>query len=131
MANVFVPREKRPGETRVAATPETVKRMVKAGLAVTVERGAGAASFFPDAEYELAGARLEEDAARGWSAAGAVLKVTPPEPGEAAGLQPGALLIAFLAPHRELDLVRALVGQKVSSLAMELIPRITRAQAMD
>src|SRR5688500_10977225 len=125
MANVFVPRERRRGETRVAATPETVKRMVKAGLEATVERGAGAAAFFPDAEYEAAGARLEEDASRGWSAAHAVLKVMPPEPGEATGLQAGALLVGFLAPHRELDLVRALAGQRVSSLAMELIPRIT------
>ena len=78
MAQVFIPRERRRGETRVAATPETVKRMVKAGLEVAVERGAGEASFFPDAEYEVAGARLEEDAARGWSAADAVLQVTPP-----------------------------------------------------
>lgn len=131
MANVFVPREKRRGETRVAATPETVGRMVKAGLAVTVERGAGEAAFFRDADYEAAGARLEEDPARGWSTADAVLKVTPPEPGEAAGLKAGALVIGFLAPHRETELIRGLAGQGVSSLAMELIPRITRAQSMD
>jgi len=131
MANVYIPREKRPGETRVAATPETVKKMVKAGLDVTVERGAGVAAYFPDADYEAAGARLEDDAARGWSAAEAVLKVTPPQPGEADGLERGALLVGFLAPHREADLIRGLAGQGVSSLAMELIPRITRAQPMD
>jgi len=131
MPNVFIPREQRPGETRVAATPETVKRMAKAGLDVTVERGAGAAAFFPDSEYETAGARLEDDAARGWSAADAVLAVTPPAPATAAGLRKGALLVSFLAPHRETELVRALAGGGVSSLAMELIPRITRAQSMD
>ena len=114
MANVFIPRERQPGETRVAATPETVKRMVKAGLAVAVERGAGASAFFPDGEYEAAGARLEDDAARGLSAADAVHKVTPPENGEAAGLRAGALLIGFLAPHREADLVRGLAGQGAS-----------------
>jgi NAD(P) transhydrogenase subunit alpha len=131
MANVFIPRERRPGETRVAATPETVKKMVKAGLDVRVERGAGESAFFPDGEYETAGARLEDDAGRGWSAADLVLKVTPPEPREAAALKPGSLLISFLAPHREIELIRGMTGQGVTSIAMELIPRITRAQSMD
>jgi NAD(P) transhydrogenase subunit alpha len=131
MANVFIPRERRQGETRVAATPETVKKMAKAGLDVLVERGAGEAAYFSDAEYEAAGARLEDDAARGWSAADLVLKVTPPDPREAAGLKQGAVLIGFLAPHRELDMVRGLAGQGATSLSMELIPRITRAQSMD
>ncbi|HBL31262.1 MAG TPA: Re/Si-specific NAD(P)(+) transhydrogenase subunit alpha [Acidobacteria bacterium] len=131
MPNVFIPREQRPGETRVAATPETVKRMTKAGLTVTLERGAGAAAFFPDSEYEAAGARLEDDAARGWSGADAVLAVTPPSPEAVAGLRKDALLVSFLAPHRETGLVRALAAGGASSLAMELIPRITRAQSMD
>src|SRR5688500_15540106 len=99
MANVLIPRERRQGETRVAATPETVKKMAKAGLDVLVERGAGEAAFFSDADYEAAGGRLEDDAARGWSAADLVLKVTPPDPREAAGLKQGAVLIGFLAPH--------------------------------
>ena len=131
MANVFIPRERRQGETRVAATPETVKKMAKAGLEVRVERGAGEAAFFPDADYEAAGARLEDDPARGWSAADLVLKVTPPDPREATGLRQGAVLIGFLAPHRELDMVRGLAGQGATALSMELIPRITRAQSMD
>jgi NAD(P) transhydrogenase subunit alpha len=131
MPNVFIPKERRRGETRVAATPETVGRMVKAGLAVSVERGAGEAAFFRDADYEAAGARLEDDPARGWSTADIVLRVTPPEPGEAAGLKPGAVLVGFLAPHRETELIRGLVERKASALSMELIPRITRAQSMD
>src|SRR4051812_44332675 len=137
MAKVFIPRERRPGETRVAATPETVKRMVKQGLEVAVERGAGLASLFSDAEFEAAGARLVADPAAAWESADVVLKVTPPGhfeglPGhEAEGLKPGAVLIAFLAPYRHPDLVRALAAGNVTSLALELVPRVTRAQPMD
>jgi H+-translocating NAD(P) transhydrogenase subunit alpha len=131
MVNVFIPKERRRGETRVAATPETVRKMVKAGLEVTVERGAGTDAFFQDADYEAAGARLADDAAAARAAADAVLTVTAPEAAEAAAQKPGSLLIGFLAPHRNLDLVRALADRRVSALAMELVPRITRAQSMD
>ncbi|HEV2855344.1 MAG TPA: Re/Si-specific NAD(P)(+) transhydrogenase subunit alpha [Thermoanaerobaculia bacterium] len=137
---VFIPRERRPGETRVAATPETVRRMAKLGLGVAVERGAGEAALFDDAAFEAAGARLvadPADIAEAWETADVVLKVTPPDafeglPGhEAEGLKPGAVLIGFLAPHRNLDMVRILAAGKVTSFSMELIPRVTRAQPMD
>jgi NAD(P) transhydrogenase subunit alpha len=131
MVNVFIPTERRRGETRVAATPETVRKMVKAGLTVTVERGAGAGAFFPDAEYEAAGALLVDDPGAAAGAADAVLTVTAPEAEDAAALKPGALLVGFLAPHRNLDTVRALAERRVTALAMELVPRITRAQSMD
>jgi NAD(P) transhydrogenase subunit alpha len=137
MLNVFIPRERRPGETRVAATPETVRRMVKAGLTVLIERRAGEASFFPDADYEAAGARLLDDPAEGWGTADAVLKVAPPDaweglPGhEAEALKPGAVLIGFLAPYRNPEAVRLLAEGGVSSFALELVPRVTRAQPMD
>jgi len=137
MAKVFIPRERRPGETRVAATPETVKRMVKQGLEVAVEQGAGAASLFFDGDYEAAGARLVNDPATEWASADVVLKVTPPgrfeglTRHEAEGLKPGAVLIGFLAPYRDLDMVRTLAAGHVTSLALELIPRVTRAQPMD
>ena len=137
MVKVFVPRERRPGETRVAATPETVRRMVKLGLEVAVERGAGEASQFQDAEFEAAGARLLDDPAAGWESADVVLKVTPPghfeglTRHEAEGLKPGAVLIGFLAPYRNLDMVRTLAAGGVTSLALELVPRVTRAQPMD
>jgi len=137
MVKVFIPRERRPGETRVAATPETVRRMAKLGLEVTVERGAGASALFHDADYEAAGARLAADPAEPWETADVVLKVTPPGvfeglPGhEAEGLKPGAVLIGFLAPHRNLDMVRILAGGNVTSFALELVPRVTRAQPMD
>ena len=137
MAKVFIPRERRTGETRVAATPETVKRMVKQGLEVAVERGAGVASLFSDGEFETAGARLVNDPAAAWGCADVVLKVTPPGrfdglPGhEAERLKPGAVLIGFLAPYRDLDMVRTLATRHVTSLALELVPRVTRAQPMD
>jgi len=137
MAKVFIPRERRPGETRVAATPETVKRMLKQGLEAVVERGAGTASLFSDAEYEAAGAQLVADPAAAWGTADVVLKVTPPghfeglARHEAEGLKPGAVLIGFLAPYRNLDMVRTLAAGRVTSLALELVPRVTRAQPMD
>jgi NAD(P) transhydrogenase subunit alpha len=137
MVKVFVPRERRPGETRVAATPETVRRMVKLGLAVAVERGAGEASLFHDADFETAGASLVDDPAAAWESADVVLKVTAPDafeglPGhEAEGLKPGAVLIGFLAPYRHPDMVRTLAAGNVTSLALELVPRVTRAQPMD
>lgn len=137
MVKVFIPRERRPGETRVAGTPETVRRMAKQGLEVAVERGAGLASLFRDADYEAAGARLVDDAAESWETADVVLKVTPPDhyeglPGhEAEGLKPGAVLVGFLAPHRNLDMVRILAAGSVTSFSLELVPRVTRAQSMD
>jgi NAD(P) transhydrogenase subunit alpha len=137
MAKIFIPRERRPGETRVAATPETVKRMLKQGLEVVVERGAGVAALFSDAEYEAAGAHLVDDPAESWESADLVLKVTPPGhfpglPGhEAEGLKPGAVLLGFLAPYRNPDMVRMLAAGNVTSFALELVPRVTRAQPMD
>lgn len=131
MANVFIPRERRPGETRVAATPDTVKRMVKQGLAVTVERGAGESSAFLDAEYEAAGARLTDDPVEAAGAADILLSVRPLDAEDVPALKPGAVVVGLLAPHQNLDLVRSLAQHRVTSLAMELIPRITRAQSMD
>jgi H+-translocating NAD(P) transhydrogenase subunit alpha len=131
MANVFIPRERRPGETRVAATPDTVRKMIKLGLEVVLERGAGESSAYPDADYETAGARLTDDPGAAAETADVILTVRPPDPDDVAGLKPGSVLIGLLAPHQNLDLVRSMAERKVTSLAMELIPRITRAQSMD
>lgn len=133
--NVFVPKE-RAGENRAAASPETVKKMVGKGLAVTVAAGAGAGAHFSDEAYREAGARIAEGDAgpawdQAWGDADLVLKVAPPTPDEVRRMKPGAALIAFLAPDRHLDTVRALVERNISALAMELVPRITRAQPMD
>lgn len=130
MCNLFAPRERRPGETRVAATPETVKRLVREGHAVYVEAGAGYRAHFSDEAYAAAGAVLV-DAEAGWRQAEVVLKVAPPEPDEAAMLRQAALVIGFLAPHQNLATVERLAERNVTSLAMELVPRISRAQKMD
>jgi NAD(P) transhydrogenase subunit alpha len=128
MVSLFIPKERRPGETRVAATPETVKRMVKLGYSVAVEAGAGESAWFPDADYATAGATLAADPQAAAARADAVLAVAP----EAALPQKsGALLMGLLAPYHNSELVRDLAARGISSLSMELVPRITRAQEMD
>lgn len=137
MLNVFVPKETTPGETRVAATPESVKRAIKAGLSVTVQSEAGAGAHIADSAYEAAGASIAKDAKAAWSSADVVLKVAPPAQNESLGadeatlLKEGAVLVALLAPHKNLQTVKTLAERKVSAFAMELIPRISRAQSMD
>jgi NAD(P) transhydrogenase subunit alpha len=137
MLKVLIAKERTRGEARVAATPETVKRLVKEGLDVAVERGAGEAAYLLDDRFQSAGARLIADLAAEWATADAVFKVTPLAANaqlgadEAAALKPGALVISFLQPYRNLPMVKTLAAGKVTALAMELVPRITRAQSMD
>lgn len=131
MLEAFVPKERHPGETRVAAVPETVKSLAQAGLAVKVERGAGEGAFIADAAYEEAGAALVDDPAAALASADLVLKVRPFEEDEAQALKAGAVAVGLLAPYKNLPMVQAFAAGKVSALAMELIPRITRAQRMD
>ena len=128
MPTAFVPKETRPGETRVAASPETAKRFAQAKLELCVEGGAGVAAGFGDDLYRAAGARVV--GAEGW-ASDLVLKVQPPTQAEAGRLKSGAMLVAFLAPHKELEVVSTLRARGVTALAMELVPRISRAQSMD
>jgi NAD(P) transhydrogenase subunit alpha len=129
MAKAFVMKESLPGETRVAATPETVKRLVKAGLAVAVEAGAGAAAGFQDRAYAEAGAAI---AATGeLASAELVLRVATPAPAEVARMRERAVLVSFILPAVHADVVRALAERKLTALAMDLVPRITRAQPMD
>jgi len=130
MGTLFVPRERRAGEARVAATPETVKRFVKEGFTVWVEPGAGEASYFLDAEYVEAGATLRSfDEA--WPTADLIATLGPIEGDVAAKLKEGAVVIGLLAPHRSDDAIRVMTERKVSSFALELLPRTTRAQPMD
>lgn len=131
MATVYVPKETRVGETRIAVTPETVAKMVKAGLTVQFEASAGEAAFISDAELGAAGATVVPDRSSAVASADIVLRITAPEADEAAASKQGALLVALLAPHQNLDVVRALQKSQVSAIAMELVPRISRAQTMD
>ncbi|MDD9932635.1 MAG: Re/Si-specific NAD(P)(+) transhydrogenase subunit alpha [Myxococcales bacterium] len=136
-AKVFVPRECAPGETRVAATPETVKRYIKAGFEVAVEAGAGESAHISDTAFKDAGAEIASDAKGLWSSADVVLKVGPPQQNaklaadEASLLKEGAVLVCHVWPHKNLEAVIKLRDRKVSVLALELVPRITRAQSMD
>jgi NAD(P) transhydrogenase subunit alpha len=126
---IGVARETAPRERRVALVPDGVARLVRAGLEVAVERGAGEAAFLPDAAYEKAGAQLvEADAAL---AADAVLKVRRPSLAEAERLRSGATLVALLQPAASADVLGLLAERGVNALAMELVPRITRAQSLD
>lgn len=131
MATVFVPKESRAGETRVAATPETVKKMVGAGFSVSVEAGAGMASYFSDDAFSGAGASIADDRAAAIAAADLVLYVTAPSADEAAAIKAGAMVVGLLAPHQNLEAVSALATARADALAMELVPRISRAQEMD
>lgn len=136
MTLIGVPRERAAGETRVAATPETVAGFVEAGFDVWVERGAGAASLTPDTAYAEAGGSVVEDAAELLGAADVVVKVGPPAglvegTPEASLLREGAIVAGMLAPHRHLETMALLARRKVTACALELVPRIARAQAMD
>jgi proton-translocating NAD(P)+ transhydrogenase subunit alpha len=124
--NAGVPKETAPGERRVALVPDAIRRL-PAGVSVLVERGAGEAAGFPDGSYAEAGAELVDDA---WGA-DLVLKVQKPTAAEVERLREGAVLIAFLQPLTDREGVERLGAAGVTAFAMESIPRITRAQAMD
>jgi len=120
--------ETRPGERRVAMVPQIVPRLTGIGLDVLVETGAGRHAYARDEDYAAAGAEVVADAL---AAAEVVLTVGPPDAERARALRPGTLLIGLLAPSTSLDLVRELREREVTSFAMELVPRISRAQSMD
>ena len=124
-----VPKESKPGETRVAATPKTVEQLIKLGYDVTVEPGAGAASAYPDQGYVDAGATLG-DTAEVW-ASDIVAKVNAPTDDEVPQLRSGAILASLLAPALNPDKVESLRAQGVTAMAMDAVPRISRAQSLD
>ncbi|HIK31761.1 MAG TPA: Re/Si-specific NAD(P)(+) transhydrogenase subunit alpha [Oscillatoriales cyanobacterium M59_W2019_021] len=134
---VGIPKEIYPGECRVAATPETAKVLQKYGFEVLIESGAGANATFPDAAYESVGCQILPDAASLWEAADIVLKVRPPQYHPQLGkpetelLKEGGTLISFLWPAQNPELIDRLAARKATALAMDAIPRISRAQKMD
>jgi len=125
---VGVPKETVPGERRVALVPDLATKLKGAGLEILVEPGAGAAAGFLDPAYEEKGARLDVDAL---GQADVLLKVQPPTVEEAGRVKEGATLIGFLQPYTNAAGIQALAVRRVTAFAMELMPRITRAQSMD
>lgn len=128
---VVIPKEIAPGERRVAATPDVVGRMSKAGNELFVQRGAGEQAGFLDEQYQQAGATLVDGAAQTFANAGLMLKVQRPLDEEIALLPQGSAVIAFLQPLQTPECAQRLAQRGVTSISMELIPRISRAQSMD
>ena len=126
---IGIPAETRAGETRVAATPETVKKMLAAGHQVLVQQGAGAGASIPDAEFQAAGATLV-GASELYAQAEIVLKVKAPSAAELGQMKAGTVLIGLLSPHQA-DQVAAYAKQGITAFPMEKLLRTTRAQAMD
>ena len=124
-------KERRAAETRVAATPDTVKKLIALGLTVAVETGAGATASISDAEFAAAGAEIAADAAATLAGAGIVFAVQTPGAEERALIPRGALLVCIAGAFADPDLVPSLAAAGIDAAAMELLPRITRAQSMD
>src|SRR5690349_19442839 len=134
---VGVPKEVRRGERRVAATPETVGRLIKLGFDVVVEQDAGLGASFRDADYVAQGATVAGSTKQIWQETDLVLKVQPPEHNpdlnehEVDLLREGGKLISFIFPAKNQELVERLAKRKATVLAIDQVPRITRAQKMD
>jgi NAD(P) transhydrogenase subunit alpha len=127
---IGVPKETAAGEHRVALVPEVVAKLKAKGLDVLVQNGAGEDALLTDEAFAQAGAQLTADAAEVWRA-DAVVTIAPPDPEQIRALGPGSILIGFLAPLTSPITTRALADAKATAFAMEAIPRISRAQAMD
>jgi H+-translocating NAD(P) transhydrogenase subunit alpha len=128
---VAIPKETAAGERRVALVPDTATKLIAAGLQVSIQSGAGQAAYLTDSAYEAVGVTVVPEAAELLKDADAVLKVQPPEVADARLLRRGAVLISFLQPATQADIVRALAAQGVTAFSLELVPRISRAQSMD
>jgi len=134
---IGVPKETRAGERRVAATPESIGRLKKLGFEILIESDAGAGASFYDADYVNAGATVVADPRTLWSQVDIVLKVQPPDMHPALGvheadlMREGATLVSFLWPGKNKELVDRLAARRVSAIAIDQVPRITRAQKMD
>lgn len=137
MVNIFVPKEIRELERRVATNPDSIKKFIKAGYAVSVERGSGLEAGISDAQFEEAGASLVDDVASGYAAADMVLKIQAPAHNSQTGkhevvmMKEGAILICSLVPQNEIETLHQLLERKISCFSTNLIPRITIAQKMD
>ena len=131
MLTMLVPREQASGEQRVAATPETVRRLQARGVQLQVEQDAGLSSGYLDDEYRDAGAEVLPFDSLPWETADGVICVHPPASGALQRLRPGALLVGLLSPYGATEMVQLLCERGTAAVALELLPRISRAQSMD
>jgi H+-translocating NAD(P) transhydrogenase subunit alpha len=128
---IAVPKEVAGGEARVALVPDVVQRLTKSGAEVAIETNAGAAARYPDAAYAAAGARVESDRAALFGSAQVILKVQPPTVEEIGWMKPGTVVVALMNASRNLERVAKMRDGNLTTFALELLPRITRAQSMD
>ena len=128
---IAVPRERAPRESRVALVPESIAKLIKAGATVTVEHDAGLAAGFPDAQYTTSGATIAADGAAALAGADLVCRVQPPSSADVAQLPDGCAVVSYWQPGGTPDVLAALGSKHVRLLALERVPRITRAQSMD
>ena len=128
---IGVIRESAPGEARVAIVPEVAKKLATARARVLIEAGAASQSRFADEDFAGAATILAGGAGAVLAEAGVLLRVQPPTLAEAAALKPGSVVIGYLQPHLQKDLIRTFCERNITSFAMELVPRISRAQSMD
>ena len=128
---VAIPKETAVGEHRVALVPEVAAALIKKGIAVLVEAGAGASSYYPDSLYSAVGAEVLPSRQALLQKASVVLKVQNPTDEEIGWMRPGTVIVSFMNPSRNSEIIRRMRDAKITAFAMELIPRITRAQSMD
>ena len=128
---IGVPRETAAGEKRVASVPEVVEKLIKLGFKVAVQSGAGDAANFSDDVYRAAGAEIVDGAAKLWSASDIVFKVRGPSTEEIGLMREGGTLVCFLWPAQNPELLKQLAAKKATVLAMDSVPRISRAQKLD
>jgi len=128
---ISVPKEVAAGERRVALVPDAVKALTKAGAQVVVETRAGLSAGYPDDGFRAAGATVESDRAKLFASGQVVLKVQPPSAEEIRWMKPGTVVIALMNASRNLELIAKMRDAKLTGFALELLPRITRAQSMD
>jgi NAD(P) transhydrogenase subunit alpha len=126
---IGVPRETEPGERRVAVIPEVVKKFKSLGVAFCIECGAGAGSYFQDSDFETA--NLAENSQEVFARSGIIFKVQPPTLDEIRLMRPNTVLLGFFNPYQDKERARLLCSQNITTFAVELIPRISRAQSMD
>jgi len=131
MKKLFAPTETHPAETRTSVVPKTVAQLKELGLHVSVERGIGLKSDFPDEAYLAAGAEIVDSAAEGYAGADIVTRVRKPKSSELEGLRPGTLHVSFLDPFNEAALIADMAQRELAAISMEMIPRTTLAQKMD